>query len=220
MIAMLETFSDKPTVDGHRPHIHLGTGGVGLFVVNALSERLTVSTVRDGDETTTGYARGEVTHAILSTPTNLASGTTVRFRPDPTIFPHPSVPRAELTSVLEDLSFLTPRLTLSWSMTGDEVIRAGLVGHVALRAGRELSDVASHRESHPTANGPVDVDIAVAWRGENPGFGAPAPIYSYVNLGRTRGDGSHVDGCSMLSARSSVGAAGRQTRSGWSPRSP
>lgn len=33
----------RPTVDGHRPHVHLGLGGMGLFVVNALSERLSRS---------------------------------------------------------------------------------------------------------------------------------------------------------------------------------
>jgi DNA gyrase subunit B len=44
---LLTRLSTRPTVDGHRPHVHLGVGGLGLFVVNALSERFELVSVRD-----------------------------------------------------------------------------------------------------------------------------------------------------------------------------
>src|SRR5262245_52778669 len=38
--AALTRMHDTATMDGHRPHEHLGLRGVGVFVVNMLSERL------------------------------------------------------------------------------------------------------------------------------------------------------------------------------------
>ena len=51
--AMLTQLSTRPTVDGHRPHVHLGLGGLGLFVVNALSEQFDLVSVREGIEVRT-----------------------------------------------------------------------------------------------------------------------------------------------------------------------
>jgi DNA gyrase/topoisomerase IV subunit B len=43
---LLTRYSFTPTVDAHSPHVHLGVGGLGLFIVNALSERFELRTVR------------------------------------------------------------------------------------------------------------------------------------------------------------------------------
>lgn len=51
---LLTRYSNRPTVDGHRPHVHLGRGGLGLFVINALSERFELVTVRGGVEASYG----------------------------------------------------------------------------------------------------------------------------------------------------------------------
>ncbi|MBC7977259.1 MAG: hypothetical protein H7138_19965 [Myxococcales bacterium] len=188
---MLTQLSTRPTVDGHRPHVHLGLGGLGLVVVNALSDRFELVTVRDGIEARTTYARGEVVEPLTTTPTERPSGTTIRFRPDPLIFRHARVPRVELTRTLEDLSFLAPRLRVRWSIEGDQVAARGLVGRVALGVPCSFEDVACHRGSYDTAQGPIDVEVALAWR-----FGANEPpmIDSFVNLARTRADGTHVKG--------------------------
>jgi DNA gyrase subunit B len=50
---ILTTMSDRPTVDGHKPHVHLWPNGVGLFVVNALSDRFEMVSARDGVEART-----------------------------------------------------------------------------------------------------------------------------------------------------------------------
>lgn len=97
---VLTRLSTTPTVDGHRPHVHLGFGGMGLAVVNALSEQFELISVREGSELRTKYARGELVEPIATTPTKHASGTTIRFRPDPTIFKHLRIPRAEITRTL------------------------------------------------------------------------------------------------------------------------
>ncbi len=191
---MLTQLSTRPTVDGHRPHVHLGQGGLGLVVVNALSERFELSTVRGGVEARTTYARGEIVEPLTTTPTKRPSGTTIRFRPDPVIFRHARVPRIELTRALDDLSFLAPRLRWRWSIEGDEVSARGLVGRVALGVPCSFEDVACHRGSYETAQGPIDVEVALAWRAAPLDANAPPTIDSFVNLARTRADGTHVDG--------------------------
>lgn len=54
--------------------------------------------------------------------------------------------------------------------------------------------MARHRESYETTNGPIDVDVALAWRTRAYRSGAQPAIDSFVNLARTRDHGSHVDG--------------------------
>ncbi len=189
--AVLSTLSNRPTVDGHRPHAHLGIGGIGLFVVNALSERFEISTVRDGTESRALYGRGVVIEPFSSAPTTKPNGTTIQFVPDAQIFLHRRVARAKLTAVLEDLAFLAPKLTLAWSFAGDSLAREGLAGCVAAQIARPVAEVATYAGTFETPSGPIDVDVALAW---SIGYYADATIDSFVNLYRTRSHGAHVDG--------------------------
>lgn len=189
--SLLTTMSDQPTVDGHRPHAHLGMGGIGLFVVNALSERFEISTIRDGTESRALYGRGVVIEPFSSAPTTKPNGTTIRYVPDAQIFLHRRVPRAKLTTVLEDLAFLAPKLTLAWSFAGDSLARDGLAGRVAAQIARPVAEVATYAGTFETPSGPIDVDVALAW---DIGACLGASIDSFVNLERTREHGAHVDG--------------------------
>ena len=166
---------------------------MGLFVVNALSSRFELRSVRDGVRVTAVYSRGEVIDPVTSTPAREQSGTRLRFQPDPEIFSCSRVPRAELACHLEDLSFLVPRFTVSWAIGGDAVARGGLAARVAMGARCSLEFVATHAGTYPTASGPIDVEVAVAWVEQPSLWGAPA-IESFVNLRRTRSHGSHVEG--------------------------
>jgi len=186
--------SHKPTVDGHKPHVHLAHGAAGLFVVNVLSERFELVTARDGVEAVAKYARGVAIEPIATVKTTRASGTKIRFRPDPQVFAHLRVPRTRLTRELEDLAFLAPGLTLTWAIQGDELARAGLVGLVAQQVVCAADDVAHHKETYETPNGPIDVEVAVAWRTGGYAATAKPVIDSFVNFARTREHGSHVDG--------------------------
>ncbi len=46
--SFFEIGHDDATADGHTPHVHLWEGGLGLFVINALSERLRVDSTHRG----------------------------------------------------------------------------------------------------------------------------------------------------------------------------
>ncbi len=65
-----------------------GLHGVGLSVVNALSERVLVTVWRDGRVHTQEYARGAAQHPLRSEPDRESGrrGTRVQFWPDPEVF--------------------------------------------------------------------------------------------------------------------------------------
>ncbi len=64
----------------------VGLNGVGLKAVNALSERCTVASVRDGKKVTVEFEKGEVISQSEPTDTKEPNGTFVSFKPDGTIF--------------------------------------------------------------------------------------------------------------------------------------
>lgn len=182
---------ETPTLDGHRPHVHIGIGGLGLFVVHALSDRFELVTVCDGLETRAKGSRGVLIESPVSVATTRLSGTWITFHPDPEIFTHARLSRIGLVKWLEDLSFLAPGLRFSWSVAGDDAATAGIAGLVASRVGGGADGVATHKQTYETARGPIDVEVALAWHK------APfivSTIDSFVNLRRSREGGSHVDG--------------------------
>jgi DNA gyrase/topoisomerase IV subunit B len=128
----------------------------------------------------------------------------VRFRPDPQIFGTSRILRWALSKRLEELAFLAPKLTLTWTFVGDAEAAHGLAGRVALAVPCPVADVAKHHGTYETPNGPVDVDVALAWRG---GDAAPM-IDSFVNLERIP-RGTHVSGL-LDGVRRARGTAARR----------
>ena len=63
-----------------------GLHGVGLSVVNALSEVMEARVLRDGFEHTQSYERGEPTGKVKKGGPTRKHGTVIHFRPDPEIF--------------------------------------------------------------------------------------------------------------------------------------
>jgi hypothetical protein len=96
------------TWDGHRPHVHLSPHGLGLAVVNALSAWMVVETHRDGQHTQALFGRGQLLQAPLLLGSTDRSGTTIRFRPDPAVFPGAS--EAKVRSWLARAAALLPGL--------------------------------------------------------------------------------------------------------------
>ncbi|MBS0188800.1 MAG: DNA gyrase subunit B [Planctomycetes bacterium] len=94
-----------------------GLHGVGVSCVNALSEYLDAEVFRDGKIHAIGFEQGRVTtplHEVGNIPANATRvrGTTVTFRPDPTIFPDTTFSFDTLATRLRELAYLNPGVTL------------------------------------------------------------------------------------------------------------
>ncbi len=84
-----------------------GLHGVGVSVVNALSEWLEAEVHRDGMIWTQRYARGVATTGVEEKGATQRTGTTVRFFPDRTIFESIDFSFDTLSQRLRELAFLT-----------------------------------------------------------------------------------------------------------------
>jgi DNA gyrase subunit B len=89
-----------------------GLHGVGLSVVNALSEKLQIWVFRDGKEHFQEYERGEPKTPVQVIGKSKQRGTVVRFWPDPKVFPDTALDRELILHRMREMAFLNKRLTL------------------------------------------------------------------------------------------------------------
>ena len=94
-----------------------GLHGVGVSVVNALSEKLEVWVRRGGKEYHMAFADGAKTSAlrVVDTVGKRNTGTTVRFWPDPKFFDSPKFSMPKLKHVLRAKAVLCPKLRLRFT---------------------------------------------------------------------------------------------------------
>ncbi|MGN6104513.1 MAG: ATP-binding protein [Kofleriaceae bacterium] len=184
--------SDRPTTDGHRPHAHLGAGGLGLWVVCALSEWLEVVTVCAGIEARATYGAGRAIEPVTTRPSDRASGTAIRFRVDSTVLASVRPWRGKLSSRLEELSYLAPGLALSWSFAPEAAAAGGMAAWLASRHALAPDQIAAHRGRYASPRGPIDVDVAVICT--MPSCAVEPRIDGFVNYARSGEGGTHVDG--------------------------
>jgi len=83
-----------------------GLHGVGASVVNALSSKLVVNVKRDGFEWQMEFKQGKPTGKLNKLGAARGTGTTVFFKPDPTIFPRIDFSADTIRERLEIASFL------------------------------------------------------------------------------------------------------------------
>ncbi|MBW2982831.1 DNA topoisomerase (ATP-hydrolyzing) subunit B [Candidatus Woesearchaeota archaeon] len=85
-----------------------GLHGVGISVVNALSEKLAVTVHRDGKEVTMGFAKGKVAQKLKTIKEGInTTGTCIRFWPDTEIFSESTDYQYDtLQTRLRELAFL------------------------------------------------------------------------------------------------------------------
>jgi len=124
-----------------------GLHGVGVSCVNALSEHLEAEVYRDGKVYSIGFERGRVTRPLSCVGPIPASaerkrGTTVTFRPDPTIFPDTTFDYNTLANRLRELAFLNPGVTLVF--TDERVGADGKMHSDTFRATNGLLEYVQH----------------------------------------------------------------------------
>lgn len=186
---------DTPTADGHKPHVHIGAGGVGLGPISALCSSIEVETRRDGGTYRQTFAGGVATSGLVRTEGADGTGTTLRMVPDHALFPDPEVDVDGLADDLRELALLTPGLTAVLALEGAEPEVFGPVTDL-----RPLFvDVFTNRR-YPAEDLPEPmllssegedfaVDLALGWV-----EGFLPLVRSYGNFLRTDQNGHHVDG--------------------------
>ncbi len=89
-----------------------GLHGVGVSVVNALSEWLEVEVYRDGKTYRQRFARGKKTTALHVVGAAKKTGTRVTFRPDPQIMTATAFDVEVISRRLDDIAYLTKGLVI------------------------------------------------------------------------------------------------------------
>jgi DNA gyrase subunit B len=105
-----------------------GLHGVGVSVVNALSEWLKVAVRRNGQVHEMAFARGDKTQELTVTGKTKERGTTVSFKPDTQIFEETTYSFDTLSNRLRELAFLNRGVHITLTderptLDGDEVRR-------------------------------------------------------------------------------------------------
>ncbi|MGQ9746684.1 MAG: DNA topoisomerase (ATP-hydrolyzing) subunit B [Candidatus Caldatribacteriaceae bacterium] len=170
-----------------------GLHGVGVSVVNALSEWLEVEVFSQGKVYRQRYERGKPITDLEIVGEAVTTGTTVRFKPDPAIFPDTEF-RFDMTAQrLKELAYLNKGLALSLvdERTGKEkryTFEGGIKSLVAhLNQGKEVL----HPEPIFFSGVKEGVKIEVALQ-YNDGY--LETIISFANNINTEEGGTHVTG--------------------------
>jgi len=187
--------------DGYK--VSGGLHGVGVSVVNALSERLVLEVDRDGQRYRQEYAKGGKPQGKIevASPTparGRSTGTSVTFWPDPTIFVAEGTEFVARTVLerLQTMAFLNRGLEIVFKDERPEKeqqvtyqYRGGIVDFVKhLNASKEaLFSKVCHYEDDDQDN--QTIDVAVQW---NTGY--YEGIHGYANGISTIEGGMHVEG--------------------------
>src|SRR4051812_8783354 len=173
-----------------------GLHGVGVSVVNALSERLVVAVERDGFQWAQEYSRGKSQGKLVKGRPSKRTGTAVTFWADPQIFVEGIEYKREiLAERLQELSFLTRGVEIVLvdereEQPVKEVFKAtgGLADFVKhLAVGKDVlhTKVIHLEKIEETA----EVEIALQW---NNGFAEQ--LHSFANTINTHEGGMHEEG--------------------------
>ncbi|MBU3674523.1 MAG: DNA gyrase subunit B, partial [Solirubrobacteraceae bacterium] len=180
--------------DGGGYKVSGGLHGVGVSVVNALSEELQVVVKRDGSEHIQEYSRGIPKAALKKGEKTKETGTTITFLPDAEIFETTEYDFSVLEQRLRETAFLTRglRITLNDERAGggsaDFLYEGGIEDFV--RFLNETKDpihkkvVYFESESDEGA-----VEIALQWNSSY-----QESVFSFANNINTHEGGTHLSG--------------------------
>ena len=182
-----------------------GLHGVGMSVVNALSDRLTVEIARDRQLYTQSYSRGLAVGGLVGLgPVHNRRGTTVKFHPDALIFGEGAAFKPErLYRMARSKAYLYKGVEIRWAcdpelLGTDSITPASETLHFPGGLNDYLTAALKDRKSITPApfagEAPFPGDAgraewAIAWPEDEEGF-----IHSYCNTVPTPQGGSHEMG--------------------------
>ena len=170
-----------------------GLHGVGVTVVNFLSEWCEVEVSRDGHVWQQEYQRGEPTDPVRKIGTTTRADTKTTFKPDPQIFPNTKFSWDVLSRRLQELAFLNSGVRIAFADVASKQqeefhYERGIVEFVEW-LNRSSDAVHADVISIQGENEGVSWDIAMQYTGE-----FIENLHSYVNNISTTEGGTHVSG--------------------------
>jgi DNA gyrase subunit B len=186
-----------------------GLHGVGVTVVNFLSEWCEVEVCREGHVWQQEYQRGEPTGPVRKMGTTGRTGTKTTFKPDPQIFPQTKFSWDTLSRRLRELAFLNPGVRIQFS----DAASGNAESFYYERGVEEFVEYLNK------ASDPVHPDV-IAMHGEAEGVSwsiamqytkeFTESLHSYVNNISTTEGGTHVSGFRSALTRA-INAYGKKT---------
>ncbi len=185
-----------------------GLHGVGISVVNALSERLTLTIKRDGIIHQQRYERGKPLGPLSPIGKTKEQGTEVTFKPDATIFEHTEFSHETLSNRLREIAFLNKGLTIDFNNECNEqkqtfCYKGGLLAFIEILNEGKTSlhkPVLIEREKDGIA-----LEIVFQY---NDGYAEN--LFSFANNINTRDGGTHLIGFKSALTRA-VNQQGQQS---------
>ncbi len=176
-----------------------GLHGVGVSCVNALSNHLHVTVYREGKIFEQEYAKGDPIYSVRTIGESDKTGTTIKFRPDDTIFTITEYKYETVANRLRELSFLNKGIAINLTDLRNKNDDGSYVTDQFLSQGglREFVEyLDSTREKlipeplyFESEKPPIPVEVAMLYNSsytEN--------VFSYVNNINTVEGGTHVAG--------------------------
>ncbi|HET8625383.1 MAG TPA: DNA topoisomerase (ATP-hydrolyzing) subunit B [Gemmatimonadales bacterium] len=172
-----------------------GLHGVGVSVVNALSERLEVLVDRDGKRYHMAFTRGNTVKKLNVLGKARGTGTIIRFKPDPEIFQVLEFNYTTLADRLRQLAFLNKGISITIKDEREDSARE----ETFLAKGGLTQFVEwLNRNKRPTHPKPIafsavkdDVDVDCALQYED---GYNENTFTFVNNINTHEGGTHLTG--------------------------
>ncbi len=171
-----------------------GLHGVGASVVNALSRELTATVRRDGQQWEMSFRQGRPTGTLKKRGPARGSGTTVFFRPDPTVFPKVEFDPAIIRDRLEVASYLHRGVKVVFE---DETSGSKQVFQHEEGLADYLKKIAEERAAKPVHEAPfllerdngLKLELVLQWTEST-----DEHVRSYVNGIPTGSGGTHENG--------------------------
>ncbi len=170
-----------------------GLHGVGVSVVNALSEWLEVEIRRDGRVYVQRYDRGKPQSDLQAGEKTTKRGTTIRFKPDPEIFETTTFAFDILANRLRELAFLNKGLKIQIEDERDDkkvtFHYTGGIRQFVEHLNQNKTPVHPKVLSFEGGRGDIQVEVALQYNDGYQEF-----VFSFANNINTREGGSHLTG--------------------------